>query len=140
MKITDREITKAELAAIYEDFTKIEIKNGIPQVERKRYSFTAEENGVVIGFVSGLSHFHTHIYLSDLWVHENHRRQGLGTKLLAMFEEKVKSVGIKHIHTETSGTINPFFYEKNGYTKFGILEDYHEVAGQHRIWYKKDLI
>ena len=140
MKITDRDITKEELNAIYDDFIKIEIQDGIPQVERKRYNFIAEDNNKVIGFVSGLSHFHTWIFLSDMWVHENYRRQGLGSKLLLMFEEKVKSIGIKHIHTETSGFINPFFYEKNGYIKFAVLEDYHEVKGHHRIWYRKDFI
>lgn len=73
MKITDRDITKQELQDIYDDFTKIEIQDGIPQVKQERHQFIAEENGIIIGFASGLTN-HKWFYLSDMWVHENYRR------------------------------------------------------------------
>ena len=41
MIITDREITKLELDAIYADFTKIEVQDGVPQIERVRYQYLA---------------------------------------------------------------------------------------------------
>lgn len=135
--ITDRDITQSELDYIYEDFKRIEINDGIPQYERKRYQFIAEENGIVIGFVSGLTH-HRWFYLSDLWVHENHRRHGLGTKLLIMMEEKVWSLRIEHIYTWTSGFTNPLFYEKMGYRKFTVFENFYEIDGYHQIGYRKD--
>ncbi|MCL1787244.1 MAG: GNAT family N-acetyltransferase [Defluviitaleaceae bacterium] len=137
MKITDREITKEELDVIYEDFKKIEIQDGVPQIERERHSITAEENGMVVGFASGLTH-HKWFYLSDLWVHEDYRRQGLGTKVLAMLEAKVKSLEIEHIYTWTSGFINPKFYEKQGYYVFTVFEDFFQVEGYHHIGYRKD--
>ena len=114
MKITDREITKKELQDIYDDFKKIERQDGVPDATQKRYSYTAEENGIVTGFASGLTN-HKWFVLTDLWVHEDYRRQGLGSKLLIMLEEKVKSIGIEHIYLWTSGFINPKFYEKHGY-------------------------
>jgi len=64
--ITDREITKLELDAIYADFTKIEVQDGVPQIERVRFNYVVEENGQVIGFVSGLTHFRTWFVLTDL--------------------------------------------------------------------------
>ena len=84
MTITDRDISKEELQDIYDDFTKIEIRDGIPQVNQKRYQFIAEEDDIIIGFASGLTNYNRWFYLSDMWVHENHRRQGLGAKLLQM--------------------------------------------------------
>ena len=137
MIITNREITKEELQDIYDDFEKIEVQDGVPQIEEKRYSYTAEENNVVIGFASGLTK-HKWFYLSDLWVHENYRRQGLGTKLLAMLEDKIKPIGIEHIYTWTHGFTNPVFYKKQGYKVFTVFEDFFEVEGYHKTGFRKD--
>jgi len=137
MIITDREITKKELQNIYDDFKKIEVQDGVPQIEKKRYSYTAEENNIVIGFASGLTN-HKWFYLSDLWVHENYRKQGLGTKLLYMLENKVKTIGIEHIYTWTHGFTNPEFYEKQGYKVFTVFEDFFEIEGYHHTGLRKD--
>ena len=139
MIITDRDITKQELKDIYDDFKKIELQDGVPDVEQVRHNIVAEENGIVIGFASGLTN-HKWFYLSDMWVHENYRRQGLGSKLLKMLEDKVKSTGIEHIYTWTSGFINPHFYEKQGYKVFTVFEDFFEVKGYHHIGYRKNFI
>ena len=142
MKITDRsdrDITKKELGEIYDDFKKIEIQDGVPPNNQRRYQFIAEENDIIIGFASGLTN-HKWFYLSDMWVHEDYRRQGIGSKLLKMLEEKVKSIGIEHIYTWTSGFINPKFYEKQGYRIFTVFEDFFEVIGYHHIGYRKDFI
>jgi len=138
MTITDRDITKQELHDIYDDFKKIEIQDGIPQIEQTKYQYIAEEDGVIIGFASGLTN-HKWFFLSDMWVHENHRRQGLGTRLLQMLEDKVKAIGIEHMYTWTSGFNNPFFYEKQGYKVFTVFEDFFEIEGYHHIGYRKDL-
>jgi len=137
MNITDRDITKKELQDIYDDFKKIEIQDGVPDVPQIRYQFIAEDNEIIVGFASGLTN-HKWFFLSDMWVHENFRRQGLGTKLLKKLEDKVKAIGIKHIYTWTSGLINPKFYEKQGYKVFTVFEDFFEVEGYHHIGYRKD--
>lgn len=138
MKFTDRDISKEELDRIYEDFKKIEKQDGVPEANSKRYQFIAEEDGEVIGYVSGLTN-HKWFTLTDLWVDENHRRKGLGAQLLKMIEEKVKSIGIEHVYTWTSGFNNPKFYEKQGYKAFTVLEDFFEVKGYHHIGYRKEL-
>lgn len=138
MIITDRDIAKHELEDIYDDFKKIEKNDGVPEFKQERYQFIAEDDGIVIGFVSGLTN-HKWFYLTDLWVHENHRRQGLGSKLLNMLENKVRSIGICNIYTWTSGFINPKFYEKTGYTAFTVFEDFYEIKGYHHIGYRKDV-
>ena len=138
MKITDRNLTKQELKEIYDDFKKIEIQHGVPQVEQERYNVTADENGMVIGMASGLTN-HKWFYLSDLWVHENYRGQKLGAKLLALLENNIKSIGIEHIYTWTTAyNSNELFYEKQGYRQCFIFEDFFEVKGGHHICLRKD--
>ena|GEM_PF-217365 len=139
MQITDREITKQELQDIYDDFTKIEQQDGLASGEQVRYSYTAEENGMVVGFASGLTQYKWFI-LSDMWVHESYRRKGLGSQLLTMLEEKVKSIDIEHIYLWTSGYINPIFYEKLGYKKFTVFENYYDEPGYNKIGYRKDFV
>jgi len=63
----------------------------------------------------------------------------LGTKLLRMLEDKVKSIGTEHIYTWTSGFVNPIFYERQGYQAFAVFEDFFEVKGYHHIGYRKDI-
>lgn len=137
IKITDRNITKTELKTIYADFEKIERLNGIKDRNEKRYEYVAEEKGRVIGLASGLTD-HKWFYLSDLWVHEDFRRTGLGTKLLSMLEDKVKDIGIEHIYTWTAGPNNADFYQKLGYQVFTVFEDFYEVDGYDQIGYRKD--
>lgn len=153
MKITDRDVTKEELKHIYDDFAKIDIEMGIPQVERMRYSYVAEENGEVVGFVSGLAS-HKWLVLTNMWVKAGYRRKGLGAKLLSMFEEKVKTVGIEHIHTWmmnmhpdnendftwTIGCGNEHFYAKMGYGAYTIIENFFNIEGIHHVGYRKDIL
>ena len=137
VQISEREITQNELFDIYDDFRKIEIHDGVPQKEQVRYQYLAEEKGKVIGFASGLTN-HKWFYLSDLWIHENYRRKGLGAKLLKMLEEKIINIGIEHIYTWTSGFSSPMFYENQGYRVFTVFEDFYEVSGYNHIGYRKD--
>jgi len=139
MNIVDREITKEELQAIYDDFKKIEIQDGLSQDESKRYNVVAEENGAVVGFASGLTQYEW-FHLTDLWVHENHRRQGLGAKILKMLEDKIKPAGMRHVYTWTTGFINPKFYESQGYKAFTVFENYCGREGYHKVGYRKDFV
>jgi len=80
------------------------------------------------------------MFLLASWVHEDFRRQGLGGKLLAMMESTVRTVGIEHMYTWTSGFQNPAFYESQGYHAFAVFEDFFEVKGYHHIGYRKDFL
>ena len=142
MKITDRsdnDLTREQLDEIYEDFKKIDERDGLSPNNQRRYSFAAEENDIIIGFVSGLTN-RKWFYLTDMWVHEDFRRQGLGAKLLKMLEDKVKSVGMEHIWTWTTGSANSRFYESQNYKVFTVFEDFCDVKGYHQTGYRKDFI
>ena len=123
---------------IYDDFRELDSGYGIPFRPSVRYQFTAEEDGRVIGYVSGITE-HKWFYLTDLWVSADHRRKGLGSQLLELMEKKALSVGAEHIYLWTAGPVNPLFYEKHGYTCFAVLENKFGVEGYHQTGFRKAL-
>jgi len=132
MKITNRDITKQELQDIYDDFAKIDLQDGVPNAPQARHQLVAEDGGIIIGLASGLTN-HKWFYLTDMWVHENFRRQGLGAKLLNMLENKIRSIGIEHIYTWTTGPANTKFYESQGYQIFTVLRISQRLRGIIRL-------
>jgi ribosomal protein S18 acetylase RimI-like enzyme len=64
----------------------------------------AEENGKLVGYVMSQKIVKTPLdmaynwsYVSDVYVKRNHRRQGIGRKLLQATVEYLKSVGSEHV-------------------------------------------
>jgi GNAT superfamily N-acetyltransferase len=60
-----------------------------------------------------------------VWVREDQRRSGLGAEMLQRLEERARDerqcIGVR---LDTWGFQAKPFYEKQGYTVFGVLEDY----------------
>ena len=138
MTVTEREISREQLDMIYEDFRQLEAAEGVPFSPSVRYQFTAEENGKIVGYVSGITE-HKWFYLTDLWIEASHRSQGLGTRLLELIEKKAAALGSEHIYLWTAGPVNPKFYEKNGYSRFAVLENKFGVEGWHQTGFRKAL-
>jgi N-acetylglutamate synthase-like GNAT family acetyltransferase len=153
MEFVDRDATEDELKYIYDDFVKIEIGLGIPQTERRRYSYVAEYSGEIVGFVSGLTS-NKWLLLSNMWVKQGYRRKGTGTRLIMMFEERVRAAGIEHIYTWmmntrrgnendfvwTIGCGNEYFYGKMGYSAYTVIKDFFGAEGIHHVGYRKDIL
>jgi ribosomal protein S18 acetylase RimI-like enzyme len=77
------------------------------------------------------------LHIRVLWLREDQRQRGWGTRLLQATEAEAIKRGCRHSHLETYSFQALGFYQKNGYRVFGELEN---VAGDHK-WYflKKDL-
>ena len=75
------------------------------------------------------------LYIVGLWVDEEHRGKGIGEKLLKASEEKAKEKGCNGAYLFSYSFQAPQFYEKNGYTIFGDLEDF--CPGHSKIFMKK---
>ena len=138
LTIIDREIKEDERKNILIDIELILLKAGVPDNGFKRYSLAADEDRRTVGFISGLRD-HKWLFLTDIWVKETHRRQGIGSQLLKSIEDKIKADGLEHIYLWTYGPDNQKFYEKNGYYQFAVFEDFYEVKGYHQIGYRKEL-
>ena len=81
-----------------------------------------DADGKVIGGLLGGTYWGW-MYVDILWVDESHRRQGIGTKLLAQSEQEAIRRGCHHVHLDTMSWQAPEFYKKHGYTVIGILPD-----------------
>ena len=81
-----------------------------------------DENGNIIGGIIGGTYWGC-MYVDILWVHENHRHKGIGSKLLIEAEKEAIRRGCHHVHLDTMSWQAPEFYKKLGYEIIGILPD-----------------
>ena len=81
-----------------------------------------DDDGRIIGGILGGTYWGW-MYIDILWVHENHRRRGLGSELLQKAEEEALQRSCHHVHVDTMSWQAPAFYEKNGYEVIGVLPD-----------------
>lgn len=78
------------------------------------------------------------LHINILWIDESLRRQGYGERLLKMAEEEARKKGCHAIHLDTMSFQARPFYEKFGYTVFGVLDDL--PLGHQRIFMWKSLV
>ncbi len=93
-------------------------------------------DGTVMGGLLGGTYWgwlHTDI----LWLDERARGQDWGTRLLQMAEQEAVRRGCHHAHLDTMSFQAQPFYERQGYTVFGVLDDL--PAGHRRIFLQKAL-
>ena len=95
-----------------------------------------DEHGNTIGGILGGTYWGW-MYVDILWVHENHRKQGIGSKLLSMAEQEAIRRGCHHVHLDTMSWQAPEFYKKHGYEVIGVLPDI--PSGNQKYLLKKDL-
>ena len=81
-----------------------------------------DAEGNLIGGILGGTYWGW-MYVDILWVREDHRERGIGSKLLCAAEKEAKSRGCHHVHLDTMSWQAPEFYKKHGYTVIGILPD-----------------
>ena len=81
-----------------------------------------DENGNIIGGILGGTYWGW-LHVDILWIQENHRKNGIGSKLLREAEAEAAKRGCHHVHLETMSWQAPEFYKKHGYEVIGILPD-----------------
>ncbi|MGO5065368.1 MULTISPECIES: GNAT family N-acetyltransferase [unclassified Clostridium] len=74
------------------------------------------------------------LYIDALWVKEEYRKDGLGTKLLKEVEKIANDKNCKLIHLDTFDFQAKDFYIKHGYEIFGILD---ECPENHKRYFMK---
>lgn len=77
------------------------------------------------------------LYVDVLFVDEELRGQGLGSRLLARAEELARERGCHSVQLDTFSWSYPSFYERHGYETYGTLEGY--PGGHRRFFYRKSL-
>lgn len=91
------------------------------------YVFVAEEEGKLIGFITGSSRFVVRypkqiMQLDELFVSVSHRKKGVGGRLMEAIEEKARDLDCANIYieTHTDNTKAHKLYELHGFKNTGI--------------------
>ena len=79
------------------------------------------EGNIIAGIIGGT--YWGWMYIDILWVHESHRRKGIGSALLQKAEKEAIRRGCHHVHLDTMSWQAPEFYKKYGYNVIGVLPD-----------------
>ena len=97
--------------------------------------YVIKDNDKIVGGITTILYYRKCLYINVLWVKENYRHNGLGSKLLKKVEDEVKQQGCALIHLDTFDFQAPDFYLKHGYEIFGELENC--PPGHKRFFLKK---
>lgn len=109
------------------------------------YFYVLSINEQIIGYViwramDRLSHLHSFL------ISATHQRQGFGSKMLSLYEEKAMSnnvdIQLYTLHTYEKTAYNHLFYLENGYKrykyndekKFEVLQLWIENCSKHNDW------
>lgn len=98
--------------------------------------FLRDDQQQIIGGAYGWTAFN-YLHVDILWLRDDVRRQGHGTRLLRAAEQEALRRGCRYAQLDTFSFQARGFYEKLGYEVYSELDD---VAGKHK-WYflKKNL-
>ncbi|MGP4064184.1 GNAT family N-acetyltransferase [Oceanobacillus sp. M65] len=89
-----------------------------------------DDKGEIVGGITGEMFWH-HLHIDILWVDENFRENGYGSKLVKKLEDFAIEKGSRFIYLDTFSFQAPEFYKKNGYEVFGMLEDHPKGFNQY---------
>lgn len=96
------------------EFTEYGKEKGV-DVHYEDFIFIAKaDNGEIIGAVTGHAYYNE-VYVGDLIIGKNYRRDGLGSKLIKTVEEAFRGKGYDIMTLTTFGFQAPEFYKKLGF-------------------------
>jgi N-acetylglutamate synthase-like GNAT family acetyltransferase len=101
-------------------------------------NFHIVENNKIIAGINAVMLAKSTVYVSILWVDENHRHNDYGSKLLRHVETEARKLGGAMIHLDTFDFQAKGFYIKQGYAVFGTLEN-SPLQGCNRYYLQKKL-
>jgi Predicted acetyltransferase len=94
--------------------------------------FLKDRDGRIYGGATGILYRYA-LFIHVLWISDELRGQGYGSKLLKELEEKVRAKGCRLIHLDTWDFQAPEFYKKQGFELFGTLEGFPEGFKRHYL-------
>lgn len=96
-----------------------------------------DTDGNIIAGINSKMYCWNCLYIDVLWVKEEYRKSGIGSKILNEIEKVSKDKGCYLIHLDTFDFQAKDFYIKHGYDIFGILD---ECPQRHKRYFMKKII
>ncbi len=94
--------------------------------------FVRDASGRVLGGLHGHLRWRW-IYIAKLWLPDELRGQGVGTRIMKVIEDYARHHGCLGIYLDTFEYQALPFYEKLGYVQFGVLEGYPPGFSQFHL-------
>ena len=135
LDITDS-ATPAERDVVEAGLNEYNLRFAPPHQYRRLCVFLRDARGAVAGGLTGGT-FWGWLHIELLWLPEDARRQGLGTRVMAAAEDEARRRGCRHVFVDTISFQALPFYLKLGYTQWGQLDDF--PAGHTRYFLQKAL-
>ena len=99
--------------------------------------FVPGPDGAILGGLLGGTYWGW-LYISIFWLDESLRGKGLGSQILRAAEDEARGRGCRHVYLDTIDFQALPFYQKHGYTLFGVLDD--KPPGHKSFYLRKDLV
>ena len=93
-----------------------------------------DSNSNVIGGVVGEAYWGW-VNFTTVWVHAEHRRKGLASRMLKVAENEAARMGCTQAYLDTFSCQSPDLYLRAGYEVFGQLNDF--PPGSTRVFMRK---
>ena len=108
----------------------------VGKIDHRPLTVTVRERGKIVGGLVAETFFGW-MFVSLLWVSEQHRGKGWGSSLMRAAEAEARDRGVRNVYLDSFSFQAPAFYAKLGYREFGRLKDF--PAGHDRVWMTKAL-
>ena len=111
-----------DIQVIREGLDAYDATHGAPVDWKPLYLFLRDGRGNIVGGLTGGTYWGW-LYIGRLWLVENVRGLGYGSRLLIEAEQEALKRGCHHAYLDTQDFQALRFYQKHGYTIYGELED-----------------
>ena len=108
---------------------------GDDKAQRICFAVQSAEQEIVGGVMAAL--YWNWLYIDLMWIQEELRGRGYGSRLLTLVEDEARRRGAKNAYLDTFSFQAPDFYKKHGYQVFGELHDF--PPGYQRYFLAKQL-